>query len=106
MILREEEELYKMKKDEQLLKNEIANVQLRIIKEKKTYLAKKRKLQLQILSKQLDTLGRPIVNGADISENGELTTEYYHFYLNQEFPEYLEFVFRLLWLNFHFIHFL
>lgn len=71
MILREEEELYKMKKDEQLLKNEIANVQLRIIKEKKTYLAKKRKLQLQILSKQLVTLGQPVVNGAGVSENGE-----------------------------------
>lgn len=60
-----------MKKDEQLLKNEIANVQLRIIKEKKTYLAKKRKLQLQILSKQLVTLGQPVVNGAGVSENGE-----------------------------------
>ena len=59
-----------MKKDEQLLKNEIANVQLRIIKEKKTYLAKKRKLQLQILSKQLNTLDKPEVNGGDTSENG------------------------------------
>lgn len=76
MILREEEELYKMKKDEQLLKNEIANVQLRIIKEKKTYLAKKRKLQLQILSKQLDTFGKPVVNGAGISENGESTIHF------------------------------
>jgi len=42
-----------MKKEEQKLKNEIASVQLRLIKEKRTYLTKKRKLQLQILEKQL-----------------------------------------------------
>ena len=58
LILQEEEALYKMKKDEQQLKNEIAKVQLKIVKEKKAYLAKKRKLQLQILTKQLDNSNR------------------------------------------------
>lgn len=66
LILREEEVLYKMKKDEQQLKNEIASVQLRILKEKRTYLAKKRKLQLQILSKQLDSLDKKNANGGNI----------------------------------------
>lgn len=55
-----------MKKDEQQLKNEIASVQLRILKEKRTYLAKKRKLQLQILSKQLDSLDKKNANGGNI----------------------------------------
>lgn len=63
LILREEETLYNMKKEEQLLKNEIASVQLRLLKEKRTYLTKKRKLQLQILEKQIGSKSKPETNG-------------------------------------------
>lgn len=74
LILREEEALYKMKKEEQQMKNEIASVQLRILKEKKTYLAKKRKLQLEILSKQLNSFSKMNAdegNGFRLSLEGE-----------------------------------
>ena len=62
-MLREEESLYKMRKDEQQMKNEIASVQLQILKEKKIYLAKKRRLQLQILEKQFISTESSETNG-------------------------------------------
>ncbi len=68
LILREEEELYKMKKHEQELKNEIAAVQLKIIEEKKAYLTKKRKLQLQLLSSQLQNSNRTENDGKNYSK--------------------------------------
>lgn len=81
LILQEEETLYKMKKDEQQIKNEIAKVQLKIVKEKKAYLAKKRRLQLQILTKQLDNSNRAEISEAD---NGNvIIIKFYNFSLHR-----------------------